>query len=577
MLLGKKQNNSRALRRILRENAGLAALYVALGIVCAFLQSFGASYLQRMLDGFQYGTMTAALLLGYGGILAAQCVLEYVDNMPDVRLPNRIALGLKTLALRKMAVVDYRAQQGLGTGSLVQRIESGAEGGKRILYDYSMRMARELLPSVLFSLLFIAAIDRHIVLYVAAGYLVTWAISNLLIRRLYRIKERVLDSEEQFQNILVRGLMEMTVFRLLKRYAHEIRRAEEAAETITQARVTIRMVHEAFFASFFLLVILIKVLVLWIAWQSGAAPGVGALVALLALLDRAYQPIAIINVLYVQFRLDRAAFERLDACLSLPEDARLTAGEALRHTPDSVRLEHVTVRYDGRTALQDFSLELEPGKTVALVGESGCGKSTAAKLIAGLIRPDEGRILLNGQDMEHIALQDYYDHLAYVPQDPPVFQGTLRENLALDAPVPDAQLDSALRQVALGPLLDALPQGLLTPIGERGALLSGGERQRLALARLLCGQPSLVVLDESTSALDHLNERLVLQALRPFLKGRTVCMIAHRLHTLRDVDEILVLQAGRVAERGSFDSLIRQGGVFARMWAAAQKNTPFPA
>ncbi len=186
-------------------------------------------------------------------------------------------------------------------------------------------------------------------------------------------------------------------------------------------------------------------------------------------------------------------------------------------------------------------------------------------------------MLLNGQDMAGISLQAYYDHLAYVPQDPPVFQGTLRENLAMDASLSDEALEAALRQVALGPLYDSLPQGLSTPVGERGTLLSGGERQRLALARLLCGQPSLVLLDESTSALDHLNERLVLQALKPFLKGRTVCMIAHRLHTVRDADEILVLRSGRVAERGSFDELVRQGGIFARLWAAAQKNTPFPA
>nr|HML49340.1 ABC transporter ATP-binding protein [Clostridia bacterium] len=250
-----KKKKSTALLLVLRENRGLAALYVAMGIACAFIESYGPIYLKRVLDGFQYGTLSAALLLGYGGILTVQCVLEYLDNDPVARLPNRIALGLKVLALKKMAVVDYRCQQGLGTGSLIQRIESGAESGKRILYDYYLRMARELFPSIAFSLLFIASIDKRIVLYVAAGYLVVFAISNLLIRRLYRIKERILDSEEHFQNILVRGLTELAVFRLNKRYAHEIRRAEEAAETITGARVKIRMIHEAFFASFFLLVI----------------------------------------------------------------------------------------------------------------------------------------------------------------------------------------------------------------------------------------------------------------------------------------------------------------------------------
>ncbi|WP_171115092.1 MULTISPECIES: ABC transporter ATP-binding protein [Streptomyces] len=220
----------------------------------------------------------------------------------------------------------------------------------------------------------------------------------------------------------------------------------------------------------------------------------------------------------------------------------------------------------GRAAVRDFTLSVRPGETIALVGASGAGKSTVLNLVIGFIRPTSGRLLLDGTDMTTLDLRTYRRFVSVVPQESILFDGTVRENVAYGMDDADEEtVRAALRDANALEFVDALPQGLDTLVGERGARLSGGQRQRLAIARALIRDPKVLVLDEATSALDTRSEALVQQALARLVRGRTTFVVAHRLSTVRGADRIVVMADGRIQEIGSHEELLRRGGAYAAL------------
>ena len=558
--------------KYLRRHYPMMALFVVLGIAAAFLSAFCASLLEDVLDAFTARSLALPLILAYGGALIALCLVNYALNLPEGRLSNGIYLDLKLAALRKMETLDFRTYVTLGTGSLVQRIESGAQAGRDVVFGFWLQLFSQLLPEMLSSLLFIALIDRTVTLWLLAGYVAVFAVSNLLLRALYRIKSRILVGEETLSGRLVRGLMELAVFRVNRRYGPELAAAEGSRKGIVSGKTRMLLVHELFFTLFALLVALVKIGFLLYAYFSSALT-VGGFVALTALVDKAYQPIAVFNVLYVQYRLDRVALARYDEILSAPDTPRMLDGEAASVPRGALALERVCCTLGGRTVLRDFSLDVPAGQVLGLAGASGSGKSTCVKLLLGFLTPDSGRVTVDGADLSALYLPSYYRFVSYTPQEPPVFDGTLRENLAFDAPIPDEPLLSALDAMCLGDLVRRLPKGLDAPVGEKGAQLSGGERQRLALARLLLRpEARIFILDEATSALDPVTERRVMDSLLAALSGRTVILIAHRLTTLRPAHRICLLRDGTLQGDAPYDELARTNPYFQSLLRATRSE-----
>lgn len=554
-------------REILKKNRIWVFIYISLGIFNAFLANYKADFFQRVIDGLANQTLAFSSIILYGVILLVNYCMNYLDNYPETKLEHGIYLDFKLLALRKISTIDYVEYQKIGTGKLVQRIENGASAGRDVLFHFWLCFIRSLLPTVAFSVYFIWRIDTHITYVLFAGYLIIFVITNILLKFLYKIKETILNSEELLNHYLVRGFMEMLVFRMNKQFTNEMKKTRDAKENIVSSKVKMTMIHEAFFTIFALLVAILDIAILFYAWKTQSLT-VGSVVALITLIENAYTPIAIFNVLYVQYKLDKEAYGRFVEFLNLKDDKQLTTGHTLKSDVGEIAVNHLSFQYETRTIFDNLSLSIKKGEKIAFVGESGSGKSTLIKLLLGLLKYDKGEIRLGDMELRDICLMDLYDKVRYLSQDTPVFDGSIKENLVFDKNVPEEQIWNALRKVQLSYFVEKLATGLDTQIGEKGTCLSGGEKQRLALARLWFDDSGLVILDEATSAIDNLTEELVMMAVMQQLNGKTVIAIAHRLNSIARFDRIILFKDGKIVGQGSFEELLRTNAYFVDLYNA---------
>ncbi|GIX09447.1 glucan ABC transporter ATP-binding protein/ permease [Elioraea sp.] len=317
-----------------------------------------------------------------------------------------------------------------------------------------------------------------------------------------------------------------------------------------------------------LTVIAIFVLGTWLTLAGRAS--VGEVVTFMGfatlLIARLEQAVGFVSTLFMQMPAVALYFEVMDTRSTVPEKPDAVVFGRVR---GEVAFEHVTFGYPGGPpVLRDVSFTAAPGRTVALVGQTGAGKSTAMALLQRLWDPQAGRITVDGVDIRDVTLASLRAQIGVVFQESLLFNRSIADNLRVGKPdATQEELEAACRLAEAHDFILRQPKGYETLVGERGATLSGGQRQRLAIARALLKDPPILILDEATSALDAATEARVQRALRALMRGRTTFVIAHRLSTVRDADEILVFAEGRIAEQGRFDDLVARGGIFADLVA----------
>lgn len=557
-------------KEVIKNNLKMIIFYVLIGIIINFLDLYSVTFYQKILDAFQFKTLTIMPLLIYGILLVVSTILGYIENYPEQQVKNKLYLDFKLQTLKKMKSIDYLEYQKIGTGRLTQKAEDGATASRDILINFWLKIFRYLLPTAIFSLIFIYRVKKEYVLFVILGYVLVIIISNLILKKLYKLKESILLNQEFLNKHLVRGFMELVVFRTNKKFDTEIKVTKEGIKNIVDGKTKIKLVHEIFFSVFALIVNILKVVVLGYAVLKSDL-SVGAVVTVISLLGKAYEPIAIFNVEYVDYKLNKVTVNKYIELLDIKDDESLESGRILKNIEGNIEFKNVSYSYNGeKNIIDNLSFKIDTDSSVALVGESGSGKSTIIKLIMGLLKYNSGNILIDDQELSKLNLNLFYDNVTYVSQETPIFDGTLRENLIFDKKIKDDEILRILNLVCLDKFYEKLENGLDTELGEKGVRMSGGERQRVALARLFFDESKIIILDEATSAMDNITEKQVMENIVEKLDNKTLIIIAHRLETIKDVDRIYVLSDGLIKEQGKYEELLDKNGYFTKLYKSAK-------
>ena len=414
--------------------------------------------------------------------------------------------------------------------------------------------------------LFAATAFVTLVIYAAVTFKITdWRLSH---------RREVIDTDNRAAGVSVDAFLNyetVKTFGAEQRIVGNYERAMNAyVDAGTRANTSLNLLNAA--QSLILNIGLAAMTVLAGFEVIGGRLNIGDVTTAILLLSGLYAPLGMLGFQYREIRQGVIDMEQMVGISALPPG--ITDAPDARDLPPAgqrgaaIAFEDVGFQHDARSqGLLNVSFEARPGETVALVGPSGAGKTTAVRLAMRLIDPGEGRITIDGLDMRQVRQASLRRAIALVPQDVALFNESLYANISFARPeASPEEVRAAADDAELGPFIDSLPNGMSTLVGERGLKLSGGERQRVGIARALLANPRLLILDEATSALDGPTEAQIQDTLRKVRAGRTTLVIAHRLSTIADADQILVLRRGRIVERGTHDDLLAKGGEYAALW-----------
>ncbi|MFF8673888.1 ABC transporter ATP-binding protein [Streptomyces sp. NPDC015242] len=524
------------------------------------------------LAGEEHVTVASALpyVLGFSGVLLLSEVLWRIA----LHCLNRLdALGIEHLyviGMDELFAKDAAFFHDNFAGSLTKRVLSFASRFEAFVDTLTFQIVGSFVP-----LTFGAVVLWRYEPLLVAGLLVMIALTAVLVVPLIRRRQRLVDEREEaiarVSGHVADSLMNMDTVRAFAAERREA--AEHRSRVATSRRLTLRS-WDYGNLRIDTLVAPMSVLtnaagLLLAVTLAGGPHGVEAIVVAFTYYTNATRIMFDFNQIYRRLESSMTeAAQFTELLLTPPTVLDPPEPEPLRPRAADVRFEKVTFAHGGGRPLFDgLDLDVPSGSKLGLVGRSGGGKTTLTRLLLRMTDIDGGRILIGGQDISRLRQADLRGQIAYVPQDPAMFHRTLRDNIAFARPdATDEEIRRAARAAHVTEFADALPDGFDTLVGERGVKLSGGQRQRVALARAILRDAPILLLDEATSALDSESELLVQQALWRLMEGRTALVVAHRLSTVATMDQLVVLDRGRIVEQGSHQELLALGGAYAKLW-----------
>jgi ABC-type multidrug transport system fused ATPase/permease subunit len=571
-----------------------------------------ASYLRKY-PGYAIGTIAAALLSTLLGLVYPRLTGVLIDDViakgQGDKLPWLVGLlllvflgrdGLNALRIllnnlfEQKVILDlrrdlYSAFQRLSTswydhrssGDLLTRVSEDVMNMERMLIDGIEQGLIALLQLfgvgiILFRIdPLLAAWSLAPIPFLAAGALYY----TLTAHPRYRVQRKASSAMNSLLMDHLQGMRQIKTYGWLEEGAN---RFEKVAQDVRAASLGIMKAWAFYSPSMAWFAAAGTCLVLWVGGMSvlDGKMAVGELVAFLLYVGMFYEPVGRLHSLNQLIQAGRAAGERVFAILDAePEPGHITTSPLHALPPRKGSAREVifkTIHFSyrtGREVLHGIDLQIPAGTSLALVGPTGAGKTTLATLVARFHDPTSGEVLLDGVSLPHISLKDLRREVGVVTQEPFLFQATIRENLELGKPnATDVEIEKVLRASCALDFVQALADGWNSKVGERGVRLSAGERQRLSIARALLKDPPVLILDEATASVDTATEKQIQMALDHLLAGRTSIVVAHRLSTVRKADKIAVVESGRILELGNHDSLIRSGGLYAKLWSIQSEH-----
>ncbi|WP_198970152.1 ABCB family ABC transporter ATP-binding protein/permease [Xylophilus sp. ASV27] len=520
-----------------------------------------------------------ALLLGYGLLRLSTSVFTELRELVFAKATEGASRSISLQVFRHLHALSLRFHLERQTGGVTRDIERGTRGVQSLV-SYSLYSIIPTLIEVALVLSILAAKFDAWFAVITGVALVVYIIFTVTVtewRTQFRRKMNELDSSAHSRAI--DSLLNYETVKYFNNEDFEAQRYDERLERYRRAAVKSQTTLSFLNGGQQCIIAVGLVAMLWRATQ-GVVDGrmtLGDLVMVNAFMIQLYIPLGFLGVIYREIK---QSLTDLDKMFTLMEQEREIAdapgARPLLVPPEGVAVRFESVRFAyhaARPILHDVSFEIPAGCTVAVVGPSGSGKSTLARLLFRFYDVDAGCIRLAGQDIRALTQSSLRQAIGIVPQDTVLFNDSIGYNIGYGRPgATQAEIEAAARAASIHGFISALPQGYDTPVGERGLKLSGGEKQRVAIARTLLKNPPVLIFDEATSALDSANERAIQAELQHAAAGKTALVIAHRLSTIADAHEILVMEAGRIVERGTHAALIAAQGRYAQMWALQQSG-----